>query len=329
MKKYICLVITLMLYIPICIGQFPDTDPLPLPIPDPVENQYDELIDLTITIEDSPIPNGGVNHFIQTHELSISGQGDIDRPTFTLVEKVGFRISIHYNSNFSNTFEYELEYFLYNTSTTTSSFISDEESIPSGPLRPVDIPPVDEDDDDEIRSSRNISVSEFPFIPSGENLEFNGLGQSVVELHLTLKKINGTPTNLSGPTHILQIPIQVVFSQSGNAIENTIPSLHMDDLKMYPNPIESILYIEEQGSIQQHLNNQSFQDNTARVTKKDIATIQIYTMQGIFIMEDRIQSIWKNGRVSFQFNNPDLKRGDYIYIITIDGKSISRIFRKE
>jgi hypothetical protein len=94
--------------------------------------------------------------------------------------------------------------------------------------------------------------------------------------------------------------------------------------------VQSILYIEqEQESIQQHLNDRSFQDSTTRGSKKDVATIKIYNMQGILITEDGIQSIWKNGRVSFQFNNPDLKRGDYIYIITIDGKSTSRIFRKE
>lgn len=265
-----------------------------------IAQNYDHKIKVTITITDEIIPTRPAS-IIQHHTLSFEEHPNF---VFGIDDKVGFEFYIDNQSQSGKTFYYEVGYYPRNGGNVSSS-----DTVPTGVVAPITLPPVDDEDEDESQD-QNGPISSYPYTAEGEYLDWESrIGSQLLEVILFVKKDNSNDYMIADQIYnVFQVFYNVSPANGAKTKDDK------NDIIIYPNPIDDHLYIEPKKPIQ----------NNA------IATIEVYTMQGILLKKSNIQSIHKNDTSYYDFINPlTLKRGTYVYKITIDGETYIKLLQKK
>ncbi len=264
-----------------------------------IAQDYDKKIQITITIKDK-VSEAYPFEVIQLHKLSFNDNDFI----YDINEHVGFEINVDNQSESGKVFNYILSYAPYN-------YNASEDDLTRGGLKPVTIPPIEdcEDDDDEdcecLDEDQFASTPQtFPFTPINEAIDLTSsqLGSGTVSLYLTLD--NQLVSQISHPFKVI--------SGSSKSSENNV--------SLYPNPLDTYLYIQ----LEEDKNNRILSQNVTN----NHAIIEVYTMQGILLKKSHLSPLNNDFNTTYRFTNPSLKRGTYVYKITIDGHEYSKIVYK-
>lgn len=271
-----------LLLIPLCISTSLSAQQI---------TNFDYLYNIFITVEDTVAfhVNGTVD-IRQTYKMNIPNYApDL---IFDLDDKVGFKIGLQYRSSIKLTtpLEFTIDYNQYVEGN-------------SGALKPITIPPIDEDD---IGGN-----PDFLFIPMDEYFIFSSGGLKPLHIHLSILD-HGVGENvlldqLSGQFRITEFTAGP-FTTGNSKEENGNPTL-----SLFPNPLQRKLNIEHKGY------------GTAATGK-----IAIYNATGELKYSDVLASgVPKAGAVRYQFENPVLPPGLYYYVIEIGDKTYTKTLLKE
>jgi hypothetical protein len=268
-----------------------------------IAQEYDHKLHLVITIEDEIIYTRPPQ-IIQTHTLSINKDED-NELVYTREDLVGFEFSIDNRSESGKTYYYKIGYTPRQEGGVIS--LGDEDEVPSGIITPVVLPPVEDEDDEDT----NTFASPYPYTLQNKSLYLEGLlGYQTLQVTLFHKS---EENNIYNTVDLVSNTFRVILS-------NEIPvnaAKTEGRIKLYPNPLDTHLYIEPKKS------------NKNQNTTNNIATVEVYTMQGILLKKSLIKSTYTERTLLYDFINPSLKRGTYIYKITIDGETYVKMLQKK
>ncbi|MEP0264617.1 T9SS type A sorting domain-containing protein [Dokdonia sp.] len=264
-----------------------------------IAQEYDHKIKVTITITDEIIPTRPAS-IIQHHTLSFEKHPNF---VFEMNDQVGFEFYIDNQSLSGKTFHYRVGYSPRNGETIFS-----EEEIPTGVLTPIILPPVDDEDDE----AQNAPVNPYPYTIEGEYLDWGTrLGFQSLRVFLSIKnEHNDTFMYNSEISNIFRTIISNETPVDGVKAKNT-----KTDLILYPNPLDTHLHIKLANDIK---------------NKNTTAALEVYTMQGILLKKSLIKPNQIDHNLQYDFTNPPtLKRGTYIYKITIQGETYIKMLQKK
>lgn len=301
MKKFILLAIICLCMIPVANSQQP-ADPI---IPE--SERFTYRYNIILHVQDSlAIGENGQVEVVQNFSLKY-GRFKPNR-VFRLEDKVGFRILLRYDSSITPLSPHKLLVgFLddVDQSTTTNpidSQVDDNGDDPiMGGLKPVTIPPIDEEDEEGFP----VETEEQRFL-----FESTGEKQLVFELY-TLNYLGQIQRRVSG----LRGSFNVINMGSPYEVSTTQEVIQNNDIVVYPNPISSELYIQ----------NPNPTKNTD--LKADIA---IYTTTGVQLHKSSLElESQEPEKLSYHFNHPELSPGLYVYVINIGDKTYTKTLIKK
>lgn len=227
---------------------------------------------------------------------------------FKVDDKVGFRILLRYDSSITPLAPQKLLVgFLDNvdqssTANPDDNPIDDNDDDPIlGGLKPVTIPPVDEEDEEG-----------FPVETEEQRFLFESVGekQLVFELY-TLDYQNRIDERISG----LRGSFNVINLGSPSDVSTTQQAPQNNDIVVYPNPISSELYIQD--------------PNPTKNTDLK-AEIAIYSTTGVQLHKSSLELESQNPeKLSYYFNHPELSPGLYVYVINIGDKTYTKTLIKK
>lgn len=294
MKKFISLVI-------ICLGIVTSANSQQTEAPaERVSQPFTYVYDIVLHIEDSiAFDNNGNADFVQKYSLEFPKYTPRYH-TFDLEDYVGFRIILKYDSSITpiEPLDFGIEYLENVDLSGAVPLVEGDDDPILGGLKPITIPPVDEDDDED-----------FPVETNEQRFVFNEIGNKYLYFNLYL---NNPP---SGGR------IQVSKLRGNFAVRNfTFPSptqsTHAPQtniIDVYPNPVQSDIYI---------------QNSTKDVNSK--AQITIYTTAGVQLYTSPLKlGTQKKDGMLYHFKNPDLSPGLYYYVINIGDKTYTKSLLKK
>ncbi len=218
---------------------------------------------------------------------------------FNLNDKVGFRVLLDYDSSITPVapLEFEVRFLDYVDGSENYPLFDDPQVTHEGGLKPIVIPPIDEDDEDGFPVETD--EQQFIFWQPGEK-------RLIFELH----HVNSEPESpkIAGVrgTFFVRDFSSPYESQTQAPIQN-------NDIEVYPNPIQSDLYIK------------------STISDKDAnAQIRIYTTTGVQLYTSNLQlGETKSNYTLYHFRNPDLSPGLYYYTIQIGNKTYTKPLLKK
>ena len=245
-----------------------------------------------LNIKDTLVVNyDGTFELIQKYYLTL----DKYKPKsfYTVNDNVGFRVLLNYDSSITPTEPLVFfVHFLDDVDNLEDYIIEESENdidLPLlGGLKPVSIPPIDEDDEEGFPVETD--EQQFIFGEPGEK-------QLVFELYRQIGDAN--PERI--PDAGARGKFQVGKLTRPTDVQQLL--LHQDsEITVYPNPIQSNLYITNPVTREQNVK----------------AQISIYSTTGILLYSSElISGSQKQDRIQYHFQNPDLSPGVYYYKIQI------------
>ena len=219
--------------------------------------------------------------------------------TFNIEDKVGFRIGLKYESSMPLT---DTIHFIlgYHQEVDHGSPLIDTDTDPDpilGGLRPITIPPIEDEDEDDL-----------PVSPNNETFIFEQTGVKPLKINLYHDLSNGT----GGPVgpHILKVD-----EIRGQFIVANYSSNHTQEpeIEVYPNPIQSVLHIK-----------------SPLIQKTERAEVTIYSTTGVQLYKNNTSLSTKSGDTTlFEFQNPPLSPGLYYYKIKIGNQTYTKSLLKK
>jgi hypothetical protein len=254
-----------------------------------------------------------VLHIEDSITFNINGQVDVKQkyalefPKYTprykifdLEDYVGFIIILKYDSSITpiEPLDFELQYLDRVDNSAEIIETDDDGDDPiTGGLKPITIPPVEEEDDED-----------FPVETNEQHFIFNEVGDKLLYFNLYL---NNSPSGR----------IQVSKLRGGFTVRNytfpvptqTTNAPQSNDINVFPNPLQSDIYII---------------NPTKDVSSK--AQITIYTTTGVQLYTSPLTlGSQKQDGMQYQFQNPELSPGLYYYVINIGDKTYTKSLLKK
>ena len=215
--------------------------------------------------------------------------------TFNIEDKVGIRIGLKYESSIPLN---DTLYFIlgYHQDVDFGSPLIDPDSNLGG-LKPITIPPIDEEEDEDL-----------PVNPNNETFLFQHSGTKPLIMNLYHDLSDGT----AGPfgEHIVKVD-----ELRGQFIVVNYSSNHTQEpeIEVYPNPIASALYIK-----------------SPTIQKAAHAEVTIYTNTGVQLYKKNTSLSTKSDQMTlFEFQNPPLSPGLYYYKIKIGDQTYTKSLLKK
>lgn len=227
---------------------------------------------------------------------------------FRLEDKVGFRILLRYDSSITPLTPKKLQLGFLDNVDQSSNAQPNNSSVDGGGddpimggLKPVSIPPIDEDDEEG-----------FPVETEEQRFLFNSVGekQLIFELYTLdyLGRIEQRVSGLRGTFTVTSIGAPYDPSATQQTPQN-------NDIIVYPNPITSELYIQ----------------NPNPTNPTDLkAEVAIYSTTGVQLHKSPLDlDSQSQKKLSYHFNHPELSPGLYVYVITIGDKTYTKTLIKK
>jgi hypothetical protein len=292
MKNFILLIIT-------CLGVITNANSQQTEVPiERISQPFTYLYDIVLHIEDSISLdiNGNVD-VAQKYSLEFPKYSPRYR-TFDLEDYVGFRVILKYESSITplEPLDFKIKYLEEVDLSSVVPLVDGDDPILGG-LKPITIPPVEEEDDDD-----------YPVETNEQRFIFNEIGNKQLYFELYL---NNSPSG-----EILLSKLRGNFRVRSYTFPSPAQSTHVpqtNSIDVYPNPIQSDLYIES---------------STKDVSSK--AQIAIYTTTGVQLYTSSLkQGTSKQDTVLYHFQNPNLSPGLYYYMVTIGDKIYTKSLLKK
>ncbi|MEP0266366.1 T9SS type A sorting domain-containing protein [Dokdonia sp.] len=294
MKKFISLVIICLCMVTTVNSQQTET-----PI-ERISQPFTYVYDIVLHIEDSITfnINGNVD-VVQKYSLEFPKYTPRYK-VFDLEDYVGFRIILKYDSSIPPIvpLDFGIEYLEDVDLSGAVPLVEGDNDPILGGLKPITIPPVEEEDDED-----------FPVETNEQRFVFNEIGNKYLYFNLFL---NNSPTG-----RVLVSKLRGNFMVRNNTFPNsTAQSTHtpqVSDIDVFPNPLQSDLYIK---NLTKDLNSK------AKITIYNTTGVQLYTSPLTFGTQ-------KQDGMQYQFQNPDLSPGLYYYVIHIGDKTYTKSLLKK
>lgn len=254
-------------------------------------HRYAHRYPVVIHIGDTLVTNNtGVPELQQKYWLEFARYNPNE--TFTIEDKVGFRIGLKYESSIPLN---DTLYFVlgYHQLVDFDPPLAD----PEGGLRPIVIPPIDDEEDEDL-----------PITPNNESFIFEHPGTKPLKMNLYYDSSDGTAGTF-GP-HIIK-----VNELRGQFIVVNFSSNHTQqpEIEVSPNPIASVLYIK-----------------SPTIQKVAQAEVTIYTTTGVQLYKSNTSLSTKSDQMTlFEFQNPPLSPGLYYYKIKIGDQTYTKSLLKK
>ncbi|MFT5892009.1 MAG: hypothetical protein ACI9Y7_002116 [Dokdonia sp.] len=291
MKNFILLVV-------ICLGMVTNANSQQTEAPtERISQLFTYRYDIVLHVEDSiTLHTNGHVDFAQKYSLEFPKYTPQNR-IFDLEDYVGFRIILKYDSSITplEPLDFGIEYLEEVDLSGVSPLVDDDPIV--GGLKPITIPPVDEDDEEG-----------FPIETNEERFEFNQIGIKRLYFNLYL---NNSPSgriqvsklrgNFTVRSYLFPSPAESTHASQTNTID------------VYPNPVQSDMYI---------------QNSTKDVDSK--AQITIYTTTGVQLYTSPLKlGTQKQDGMLYHFQNPDVSPGHYYYVINIGANTYTKSLLKK
>ncbi len=250
-----------------------------------IAQEYDRKLKVKITRKDIKHPTF---KSVQTHEISFN---DSERLIYSVKENIGFEVTIDNQSQSEKKYRYKIYFSEHNFDRITNDI--------NGAGRPIILPPEDED-----FSKHRLN---YPFVPENTSLHSTvNLGNKIIVLSLYVYDNVEAKFRYTDSTESL---IKVIEPKQRTK------KIRVNDLLLYPNTLESYLYIKPSDFI--------------RTTADNRIKVEVYSSQGILIKQSNISPVLDKTDTYYRFINPTQKTGIYFYKITIANKTYVKTLRKK
>lgn len=254
-----------------------------------IAQEYDRKIKVKITIKDVLSQTRPQKIIGQTHQISFDTN---TRYEFQLRQRVGFEFDIDNQSASGKKFNYQVRFFDHRNSSGIY-----------GGGTPIILPP--EEDEDASQPTNT-----YPFTPQNISLgATQTLGIKNLRLTLSLQNALGSYNSVDF--------IDKTFSVT------TAKLAPVSLTKQYDNTNFTIFsnLLTNEFQIEKPLTKNNSIDN--------IIMVELYSFQGILLKKSSLQPVQNNGILFYNFINPTLQRGLYIYKITMQGKTYIKKLQKK